>query len=129
MIEHMQKSVWKEMKAKWSLLTDARLQLSEEIEFIDKICYEIDDKLKHNSQSNVLANANQLLVAVGDIRAKKVESLERVHEVDVTLDTQLTPPWVEAEIRIDNYSLLRKEAKVVYSEPSERHGVIWRLKV
>lgn len=50
----------------------------------------------------MLSNANQLLSAVGDIRMKKIESLEKVHEINVDLDTQLTPPWVEAQLRIDN---------------------------
>lgn len=116
------------LKSKLLTLMGQKNSLTQETELLESLLQEVEHQLHSCSRSELIAKSGELLQMFNQVHRKPMASFVSP-PIPADFSSEIVPGYDTSTFCITNFSLLRRKADPVYSEPLNISGLSWRLKV
>lgn len=117
-----------QLKSKLLTLMGQKNCLTQETELLESLLQEVEHQLHSCSRSELIAKSGELLQMFNQVHRKPMASFVSP-PIPADFSSEIVPSYDTSTFCITNFSLLRRKADPVYSEPLNVSGLSWRLKV
>lgn len=117
-----------QLKSKLLTLMGQKNSLTQETELLESLLQEVEHQLHSCSRSELIAKSGELLQMFNQVHRKPMASFVSP-PIPADFSSEIVPGYDTSTFCITNFSLLRRKADPVYSEPLNISGLSWRLKV
>lgn len=117
-----------QLKSKLLTLMGQKNSLTQETELLESLLQEVEHQLHSCSRSELIAKSSELLQMFNQVHRKPMASFVSP-PIPADFSSEIVPGYDTSTFCITNFSLLRRKADPVYSEPLNVSGLSWRLKV
>lgn len=117
-----------QLKSKLLTLMGQKNSLTQETELLESLLQEVEHQLHSCSRSELIAKSGELLQMFNQVHRKPMASFVSP-PIPADFSSEIVPAYDTSTFCITNFSLLRRKADPVYSEPLNVSGLSWRLKV
>jgi len=141
----MNQKLESELKSKLVVLISQKNSVSDEIEYLEDIKNKLEHQIRDSPKNMLIAKSEDLIQMLKEINNKpnfkfnasginfafKSDKLYNfIYKYKKFLQrSELVPEYDSATFVMMNYSKLRKTKDIVYSEPLQKNGLVWRLKI
>ncbi|XP_031553349.1 E3 ubiquitin-protein ligase TRIM37-like isoform X1 [Actinia tenebrosa] len=117
-----------QLKSKLLTLMGQKNSLTQETELLESLLQEVEHQLHSCSRSELIAKSGELLQMFNQVHRKPMASFV-TPPIPADFTSEIVPPYDTSTFCITHFSMLKRKADPVYSEPLNVNGLSWRLKV
>lgn len=91
--------------------------------------YHIIREIENSSKSKLISKSDALAAYIRNISNQISSQNCAVEPVSINFKSEILPDYLKGDFIIENFSMVKEEKEIVYSDPLTSVGVTWRLKV
>ncbi|KAF0984768.1 hypothetical protein FDP41_000667 [Naegleria fowleri] len=115
-------------KTKLSSLVSQKNLIIDEISMLEQLNKELGKQIETSPQCVLIQKTPDIVRVVDEINKKPPITFSKI-SVDHSFPNELVPAFEGGQFKIENYFEKVKSTEVIYSEPININGLLWRLKV
>ncbi|KAG2383155.1 hypothetical protein C9374_004492 [Naegleria lovaniensis] len=115
-------------KTKLSSLVSQKNLIIDEITMLEQLNKELGKQIETSPQCVLIQKTPDIVRVVDEINKKPPISFSKI-SVEHSFPNELVPTFEGGQFRIENYFEKVKTTEVIYSDPININGLLWRLKI
>ena len=127
-IEQMQARLEAQYKSKSLTLHAHKSAIEDEIEQLENLHHELNQQISLSSKSDLIKKTPELIRRARELQDKPVSKFA-TQAINSEFTSEMIPQYESGVFVIKNYSILKDQAEVIYSDNLISNGITWRLKV
>lgn len=116
-----------QLEEKLQSLYQAKDKLYDEINYLENFLAKIEQEISQTPKATIINKAQDILDSIKKVQLTQLEKI--VNTSSIEFYSELVPEYTSSNFILKDFKTAKKDREIVYSEPLNVNGVVWRLKV
>lgn len=126
---NIHKKLESQMESKVQTLSTKKEKLRDDIVKLEKCNEQIVTNIEVSTKADLIKNSEDLIQFIREISTQVSTQNCYIDPVNTEFASEIVPEYENGKFVITNFSKVKEEKEIVYSDPIISNGITWRLKV